>query len=258
MPKASKFYFPSTDREERFGALKFGAEWEGPQMDRELELLARFFDPGPKWVAFGDEGPHAASPLESWVYPSGSGNGSEAHAARNRALKRRRQLAEVQERLRLVDKYGHQPSGSEDFERLDPGDDRGTLQEARSIIGNNSQAVGANAPVLELVSASTPEAVPNTHKHDGSRASSKAESECKKWLIDYAVKYPEKHPLGKKDQVAEVAMKKFKGLSKRGFDRVWGQVVTDYPVRWHMRKRSGPRKGPAEAKKPLTENHRTN
>lgn len=250
MPKAGKFYFPSTDREERFGALKFGADWEGPHTDYELELLARFYDPGPKYVAFDHDGPHPASPLQDWVYPEGSGDGLQANAARDRALKRERQLADVQEALRLVDKYGHQPNGPEDFERLDPGDDRAKLQEARRIIGSPSPPADGKAKTTEPepVSVNAPAMVPDARKHDGSKASNKAERECKQWLIDCAAEHPERHPDGTKDEVAEVAMKKFVGLSRRGFERAWGEVVRDRPVRWHKRKRSGAWKGHAGSK----------
>jgi hypothetical protein len=231
LSKSSRFYFPSTDREERFGKLMFAVGWEGPQTDRELELLARFYDPGPTWVEFGDDGPYAASPLENWVYPGGSGDAPEASAARARALKRRHQLMEVQEALRLIDKYGHQSSGPEDFERLDLGDDREKLREARRIIAGYSQAnVKPKTPSPENVLTTVRDA--ETRKHDGSRANNRAEQDCKQWLINCAADHSEKHPNGTKKKVAAVAMKRFGGLSRRGFERAWREVVRDYGANW--------------------------
>jgi hypothetical protein len=152
--RTSKFHFPcADDREEPFAQRMFAARWEGPQTDKELELLARFFDPVPQYVAFGDDTPPTPSPLESWVFPSGWGNGTEAYIARDRALNRGRQLAAAREGLRLLKKYGHLPDGPEELECLDPGDDRQKLREARRISATFSQAdVQPSESVLENLS----------------------------------------------------------------------------------------------------------
>lgn len=175
MSEKNPFHFCSTDdRAEPFGRLKFGADWVDRQTDRDLEVL-KWFRPGLRreYVDIDDDRPPAPLPLEDWIVPYWleSDQKAEAYAARDRALKRRRQLAVVQEALRLVDEYGHQSKGPEDFERLDPGDDRDKLREARRIIASYS---------LTDAKARTPTPVPppvttapaaDTRKHDGSNSS---------------------------------------------------------------------------------------
>jgi hypothetical protein len=232
----NRFYFSSTDREEHLGKLKFGADWESRQTDAEVERLRRFYDPGPRWVAIGDNGPYASSALEEWVYPGGSGDGPQALAARARALKRMRQLAWVQDTLWLFDKYP-KSKVSEDFERLDPGDDREKLREVRRLIAGESQGAKAEpeAPAALVSEVKTPTATGVSSQRSIDTKRRQFEAYCKEWLVDWAAENPDRPPGGHKDAAYAMAQKKFAGLERRTFNRAWDVVVnvpTPYPVMW--------------------------
>lgn len=131
-----QFHFTSTEREEWFGKLKFGSDWEGPQTAVELELLDAF-RPAFNYVSFDGDRP-IGQPIENWVYQYGPPERhQEALVAQRRALKRRRLLSEVRESLRRIDGYGYQPNGLKDFD-LDP-HNREKLHEDRRIIARDLQ-----------------------------------------------------------------------------------------------------------------------
>jgi hypothetical protein len=145
---SNPFHFPSDDREELFGKRKFSPDWIGRQTPVDLKLLAYFYAPyqyvagSPGCISEGDLAEvHALSgaPLEEWEFRGPAAWRDEALAFRARAFTRKKQLIWVREALRLIDKHGERPKhGSADFERLDPGDDRQTLREARRLFAEQS------------------------------------------------------------------------------------------------------------------------
>jgi hypothetical protein len=142
----SGFHFPGTDREERLGKLKFGADWEDPQTKADLELLSWFCDPLDIYspLELHDIPP---TPLEGWIYRGRQEKYQEASDARLRALTRRRLLAEVRALLKLYDKYGPSPNVPAEFEPLKPWEDREKLAEARRLIHGQSESTAAEPKV---------------------------------------------------------------------------------------------------------------
>lgn len=116
----------STDREERFGKAKFGDGWIGRQSDSDLLLLARVRDRSGDWQSFGSEdGRERRSP--DYVGPPGNQDVSDAL---NRALQRKRKLAQVRELLTFLDRFANStnPALSEISD-----DELAKLTEARQI-----------------------------------------------------------------------------------------------------------------------------
>jgi hypothetical protein len=198
------FHFYSTDdRVATFGRRKHREDWEGPQTARELYVLG-LLQPGPKvgFAAYATMGCDSSEcqkreqpprledrKVPDWVEDELR---LEVCAARDRAFRIRRQIVDMEELLRLYDKYGLIPKGLQiptadvrevlvklyagpaDCEHLDPADDREKLREIRFLVARISQSdVQPTAPVIEsLPMAAAP--VPNP---DPSLASAKVEIE---------------------------------------------------------------------------------
>jgi hypothetical protein len=142
----SGFHFTSTDREERLGKLKFGADWEGPQSKTDLEYLSWFREPSDVWAA-PEQYNIPRMPIERWEYSGPFVDAGDALAAKERALKRRQHLAVVRELLKLFDKYGPSPSVPAEFESLKPWENREKLAEARRLINMPSVSVTAEPKI---------------------------------------------------------------------------------------------------------------
>ena len=170
------------DREELLGSRKFGVDWVGPQAEHELKLLRLYFHPPPRppqYVTFELLDPpegdlvFSSAPVEDYEYRGPAELRDEASAAFKCAITRRRQLAWAREALRLVDKYGERPTnGSEDFERLDHGDDRDMLREARRLIvaTPNTDAIAGAAAEREAAPTFGPNVVLIKQDHKSTRA----------------------------------------------------------------------------------------
>jgi hypothetical protein len=96
----------STDREERFGKAKFGEGWIGRQSDGDLSLLARVRDRSGDWESFGLEGGRERRSPD-YVGPPGN---QDVSNALDRALQRKRKLAQVRELLTLLDRFADTPN----------------------------------------------------------------------------------------------------------------------------------------------------
>jgi hypothetical protein len=142
----SGFHFPSTDREERLGKLKFGADWEGPQSKTDLEYLSWFREPSDVWEA-PEEYNIPRMPIERWEYSGPFADAGEALAAKERALKRRQHLAVVRELLKLFDKYGPSSNVPAEFEPLKPWEDRAKLADVRRLTNMQSDSVIAKPKI---------------------------------------------------------------------------------------------------------------
>jgi hypothetical protein len=147
---------PSDDREELFGKLKFGADWQGRPIQTDLELLNTRFYPPDQYVPFEELSDPIPVPIEDLEYRGPEQLRDEASTARERFFKSKRQLEEVQELLRLLDKYGYQPKGPEHLERLDPGDDREKVREARRLAVQPAPVTGSNVFPMKQDQKSTP------------------------------------------------------------------------------------------------------
>jgi hypothetical protein len=165
----------------------------------------------------------------------------------------RKQLLAHDETNNEFDRWGR-PGLAIDVQTSDLYDGSGLLRRSLRLSLPDRQRGSHSVPSSPDSSlAAVPEV--DTSKHDGSKASSKAESDCKKELIEFAASHPDKHPHGTKAEACAVAVEKFHGLKQRGYDRAWHDVVRDHKVRWDRPgaprgKRSGSLKGP-DAKNPI-------
>jgi hypothetical protein len=161
----SKYDFTPTEREKRLGMLKFGADWQFgddwtcARVDRFLNLLELRFRPPVEYLADG-ECPKAW-PVEALECAGPEEQREDTLREYRCAVLGKKQLADVRELLRLYDKYELDPKGPDDFERLDPGDDREKLREVRRLIAAHSQADEKPSvpPVEKLPMVPAPEAV---------------------------------------------------------------------------------------------------
>jgi hypothetical protein len=62
----------------------------------------------------------------------------------------------------------------------------------------------------------------------------RAERECQRWLTKIARKFPEKNPFGTFSNASEIAAITVEGLSKRGFERAWAQVMSETGAKWNL------------------------
>jgi hypothetical protein len=138
------------DRQELLARRKFGVDWVEPQA--EHEGLLRFFYSYPpsqgvpfELLAFPEADLVLSSaPGEFYKYRGPTELLDKALVAFDYAVTRGQQLIWARKALRLFDKYGGRPTnGSEDFERLDPGDDRDMLREARRLAAGSPNAAAA-------------------------------------------------------------------------------------------------------------------
>ncbi len=92
--------------------------------------------------------------------------------------------------------------------------ERGLLGDRR---GKTVEVIFSDLRVIEA---------PGSSKHDGQASKSSAVKACEQWLREQG-----EGPTMPKDDYWQIAKKRFKGLSERGFDRAWANAVGDYP-RW--------------------------
>lgn len=144
----SGFHFPSTDREERLGKLKFDADWEGPQTKADLECLSWFREYSDVWGAPKEYNIPRES-IEKWIYCGPAEKYQKATNARDRAFKRRHQLEVVRRMIGLLKRCGLKPDPNS-LELLDlADDDRALLAEARRLIHGQSEDATAE-PKMSL------------------------------------------------------------------------------------------------------------
>jgi hypothetical protein len=155
---SNKFPAPTpTDNEDRFGKLKFGAEWAGKLTAEELILLGYL---RPRWEGWVDT---AGDPVDArrteWRYEGPEEFRAEAEKLKDRAARGNEQLAHVRRGLRLLRCFGEghvPPLGTPyqyAFDPLDPvaemdPDDRALLVEFRVLYWRvRADAVAPAAPV---------------------------------------------------------------------------------------------------------------
>jgi hypothetical protein len=155
---SNKFPAPApTDNEDRFGKLKFGADWAGKLTAEETILLGYL---RPRWEGWVDTagGPVDARRTE-WRYEGPEEFRTEAEKLKDRAARGNEQLAHVRRGLRLLRRFGEDhvpPLGTPyqyAFDPLDPvaemdPDDRALLVEFRVLYWRvRADAVVPAAPV---------------------------------------------------------------------------------------------------------------